>query len=182
MSDTPVLLAFDLATASGLAWGKIMDGRPSDLVTWNLRKGGKDRPARFYYFFQMLEEFFMETHVDYVRYEEPMAVATATRIGVNEETISLLRGLPAIVEVCAVRAGIRDIGSFPVLAARRHLLGQRAPKGEGKQAVMRALRVLGIETSDDNMADAAVGWLYSTAQLNPRVSHLSAPLFARTAP
>ncbi len=189
MEAKPVIASFDIATSTGICWGRIGQKVP-DLITWNMREAGPWRPARLLLFWQKLEDFFIEqaeiARIDQVWYEAPMAIAVANKIGANEETIALLRGMIGVLELCAMRAGITDIKSFSVQDARHHLTGQRrhgrtkSGKSEGKAEVMRVAHMLGVEVANDNEGDAFAGWSYACGLANPRLAHLVTPLFAGT--
>jgi hypothetical protein len=145
-----------------------------------MRSAGKDRPTRLSWFLAQAQGFFADHPIDQVRYEEPMKVAIANKIGVNDETITILRGTVALLEVAAVRAGIADIGTFTVLEARKHLVGTSIPQGEGKRQVMRVCQMLKVPVTNDNEGDAYAGWSYCCGLANPRIAHLVTPLFSGT--
>jgi hypothetical protein len=135
----------------------------------------------------MCDELFRRHAIDVLCYEAPMPIAVASRIGASEDTMLMLRGLVGILECCGARADIKDIRSFNVQDARQHFCGTRTfpkdakGKSTAKAEVMRIAKMLGVKCSDDNSADAFVGWSYTCALLNPRLAHLCTPLFARTA-
>ncbi len=177
MTNKPVICSLDLGTSTGVALGFANEIKPK-LMTWNLREAGKGRPVRFLFLFHQLERLFAENRIDVLAVEQPMEIAVAYRVGATEEVIQFLRGAFGVVELQAARAGIEDIRAFDVNDARRHLLGRgRIPKGEGKQYVMKALGTLGIRAQNNNESDAACGFLYVSALVNPRLAHLSSPLF-----
>ena len=178
----PLIAAFDVATSVGVCLGKPGERQPF-VTTWNLRNAGKPRPRRLLYFSNLLDKMFAENSVDMVRFESPLPIAVASKIGASEETMLLLRGAIGVLETCAMRAGIEDIDSFGVQEARKHFLGQaRFPKGaNGKSAakdyVLIQCETLGIKVMTDHEADAVAGWVLSCALANPRLAHLSSPLF-----
>jgi hypothetical protein len=156
-----------------------------------MRIAGPSRPARLYSFFAKCEDFFIECAehgacIDQVWYEAPLGIAVMNKIGASEGTVSLLRGMIGVLEVCAVRAGLQpdEIRSFRVQDAREHLTGQRrhgrtkSGKSEGKAEVMRVARMLGVECSNDNESDAFAGWSYACGLANPRLAIAVTPLFA----
>ena len=176
------LFAIARATATGVCFGPVSTAKPR-LLTFDMHEGGQSRPERLAWFYTKLRGFFGDNHIDQVRYERPMNVAVASKLGVNDDTITLLHGAVAILEVCAVRADIMDINNFSVQDARHHLTGQRthgrtkAGKNLGKEAVMRACRMLRVDAKNDNEADAYAGWSYSCGLANPRIAHLVTPLW-----
>lgn len=183
LSTEPLIAAFDVATATGVCLGRPSDRKPF-VTTWNLREAGKSRPRRLLLFSRLLDSLFKGHSVDIVRYEAPMPIAVANRIGASEDVMLLLRGAIGVLEERACAAGIEDIGSFAVQDARQHFVGRRtfrrgaSGKSAAKEQVMLMCRTLGIEVGDDNSADAVAGWSYCCALANPRIAHLSSPLFA----
>jgi hypothetical protein len=187
MTEAPVIAAFDVATRTGVCFGRVGCKRPT-LATWDMRSAGPGRPARLDWFFTQLHHFFLDQGrdqpVDQIWYEAPLNIGVMNKIGANDETVSLLRGAIGVLEVAAVRAGIEHIHPFSVQAARQHLTGQRTfsktgGKSDAKKRVMQTARMLGIEVADDNQADAFAGWSYACGLANPRLAHLVTPLFAR---
>lgn len=179
MSEAPVIAAFDLATVTGVCVGRAGIKNPT-LATWDFREFNP-RPARFYEFFVRAHNLFAMAHkagapVTQVRYEAPMTLGAMNKVGASEATVGLLRGIVGVLEACAWRAGIRDITSISVHAARNHLIGTNR-KG-GKAEVIRWCRMLGYPVEDDNQADAVALWSRASALANPRIAHLSTPLFA----
>lgn len=113
-----------------------------------------------------------------------MNVGVMARVGSSEDVVAMLRGSIGVLEAAASAAGIENIGSFSVQDARQHLTGFRTfPKVKGKsvakEAVMKAVKTLGIDVQGHDQADAACGWLYCSALANPRLAHLDTPLFGR---
>lgn len=179
MNDKPIIAAFDLATKTGVCWGK--PGDKPFLATWNLWEAGSFRPARLSHLWSLLCEFFEDERPDCVRYEAPMNLAGMGKAGASEEVILLLRGAIGVLEAAAFRAGINDIDSFTVFAARKHLTGQATWKAkQGKAEVMRVAKMLGVECANDNEGDAYAGWSYACGLANPRLAIAVTPLFART--
>jgi hypothetical protein len=185
MSGRLVIASFDVATSTGICWGEVGAKRP-DTATWNMREAGPWRPARLLMFYQRLEDFFADERIDLVRYEAPLPIAVANKIGASDDTIALLRGMIGVLELCAARAGIRDIDTFAVQDAREHLTGKRrhgrttSGRSEGKAEVMRVAKMLGVDVQNDNEGDAFAGWSYACGLASPRTAHLVTPLFART--
>jgi hypothetical protein len=178
-----LVVAFDIATTTGVCLGRV--GEEPRTRTWNMRmrEAGATRPHRLLYFSNLCDVLFARHAIDVLRYEAPMPIAVASKIGASEETMLLLRGMVGVLECCGARAGIRDINSFAVQDARKHLTGQRTfpranGKSEAKAAVMKMARALGVDCKNDNESDAFCGWSYTCALLNPRLAHLVTPLFA----
>jgi hypothetical protein len=179
----PLVASFDVATSCGICLGRVGDKKPTT-TTWNLREAGPSRSRRLLHFSNLCDDLFSKHQIDYLCYEAPLTLAVATKIGATEEVILLLRGAIGVLECCGARAGIMDIQSFNVQAARAYLLGQRTfpkdakGKSTAKAAVMKRAQMLGVEVSTYDEADAVAGWFLTCGQLNPRISHLTTPLFA----
>ena len=177
MSKGPVIAAFDIASKTGVCWG-VPGGKPH-LATWDLGKAG-ERPARLSLFWDLLCEFFEDEQPDVARYEAPMNIPGMFKKGASEETMLLLRGAIGVFEAAAYRAGIKDIASFTVFKARKHLTGRAVWKSkDGKDEVMRVAKMLRVKVANDNEGDAFAGWSYCCGLANPRIAHLNTPLFAQ---
>lgn len=177
----PLIAAFDIATTTGLCFGA-PGGRPT-LTTWDLRPAG-DRPRRLAHFHCLCTEFFRLYKIDKVRYESPLNLRAMFGSGTSEQVMLMLRGAIGVLECAAAQAGIDDIGSFNVQDARQHLTGFRTfPKVKGKSTakaqIMKMCKTLGIDAKTEDSADAYAGWSYCCALANPRLAHLTSPLFSR---
>jgi hypothetical protein len=168
---------FDLASNVGAA-----DGEPSGKPrtwSWNLGKPGVSRPEKLGRLLRYAERYFSEYRPDALFYEKGLPLGAAFQIGMSEDTVALLRGAIGILEACAARAGVARIEGVEVQKARRHLVGrERLAAGTGKEAVWKMCRVLGWPVTDMDQSDAAAIWAYGGALMNPRLAHLSTPLFA----
>jgi Holliday junction resolvasome RuvABC endonuclease subunit len=174
MMAAPYIACFDAATSVGACDGPV-GGRPR-MVTWDLRRF-EGRPQRLLALSDHLDAYFRATPVDYAFVEAPLAIAVMMEIGATTETVQLLRGIVAVIEVCAARARV-PVGWWSVQEARKAVTGRATwPRGTAKTEVMKYCRMLGYDPSDDNQADALIGWLFESARLNPRIAHLTAPLF-----
>lgn len=180
MNEAPVIAAFDLATVTGICWGRV-GGKPN-LMTWDLT--AYSRPWRFAHFMTYTEHFIIKIKPSRIWYEEPMRLAAMSRVGTSDPAVSILRGMIGILEACATRSRI-EIKSFTVQAARKHLTGSRthgrSKSGQnlGKNEVLRVAKMLGVECANDNEGDAFAGWSYACGLANPRIAHLVTPLFAQ---
>ena len=104
-------------------------------------------------------------------------------MGASEETIALLRGAIGVVESCAVHHGVQIVEPVSVQDARQALTGKRTfPRVKGKStakdAIMDTARMLGVDVATDHESDAFAVWWWAGAKHNPRLAHLSQPLFA----
>jgi hypothetical protein len=113
-----------------------------------------------------------------VYYEAPLPLSAMMRVGAREETIAFLRGLCAVVEVCAADAGL-PVDIWDVQQARQAVLGQS--RGMKKREIVRWVQILGYASvENDNEADALVGFLYWSSRIKPAEAYRSTPLFAKT--
>ena len=182
MSPGPLIAVFDLATVTGVCYGRL--GDTPTLAIIDLRPAGAARPRRLARLYEHVFNFCRHHAPDQVRFERPVNIRGMMRLGSSEEVIAMLRGSIGVLEAAASAAGIEDIAGFDVQSARQHLTGFRTfPRVKGKStakaAVMKACAVLGVKVIDDNTADAYCGWSYCCALANPRLAHLGTPLFGR---
>ena len=94
----------------------------------------------------------------------------------SEKTARMLIGLCGITEGVCHQTGHR-VMEANVQDVRKHVLGVRPQKGEGKPMVMKQLKTLGYAYRDDNEADAIALWLYATALADSRIAQMTHPLF-----
>ena len=103
----------------------------------------------------------------------------------SEEQLAFLRGSLGVLESCAAMAGIHCIEGVSVQDARQHFCGQRRferdakGKSTAKDAIMDTARMLGVDVATDHEGDAFACWWFAGAKSNPRLAHLSQPLFGR---
>lgn len=168
--------AFDLATATGVADGRVGDAAPR-LWTWYLDDSGGERPARLAHLDKFLAAYFDKFKPDVVVYERPLGIAAIAGMMknkifiTNEKTLGLLRGAIGVLEARACAAGVPQIIDVGIQEARKHLCGQaRFPEGGAKAATIRACRALGWAPEDDNQADAAALWSLTCGRNNPRIA------------
>jgi hypothetical protein len=181
VSTRPFIAAFDIATATGGCDGIV--GSHPRVWTWFLDDGGKSRPLKLCYFRRLLDTYFSEVHVDAVYYEQPVNLRAMMRIGTSEDTIAMLRGLIGVIESSAVHHGIQIVEPIAVQAARQALTGKRTfkrvkGKSTAKDAIMDTARMMKVDVATEHEADAYAVWWYACAAHNPRIAHLSQPLFA----
>lgn len=176
----PFIAGFDIATATGVCDGPV-GGKPR-VFTWHLDDAGTARPVKLAYFRRLCDQYFTEVKLDAVYFEKALNIRIALKIGASDEQVSLLRGLIGVFESCAANAGIPIIEGIDVQDARQSLTGQRtfdkvAGKSTAKDAVMRVAATMGVSVDDEHQADAYAIWWRAGALHNPRLAHLSTPLF-----
>lgn len=172
----PCIAAFDIATVTGVCYGRV--GSKPQLETWDLKEGGGTRARRLLYLHCLLRDLFNDNkEISIVRYERPMPIIAAVKVGATEQVVQALRGAVGIVEMTAAQMNIVNIGDFYVHEARMHLIGHKPPKGEGKTEVFKMCRMLGVNVRTDHEADAYAGWSLACALTQPGAAHLTTPLF-----
>ena len=122
--------------------------------------------------------------IDAVYYEQPVNLRVMMKIGATDEMIALLRGAVGVLESCAVHAGIKTVEAVSVQDARQALTGKRTfarlrGKSTAKDAIINTAKMMGVDVKTEHEADAYAVWWWSCARHNPRLAHLSQPLFAR---
>lgn len=126
----------------------------------------------------LCDRYFSENQVDMLFYEKGLSLGAAFEIGMQEETVALLRGAIGVVEACASKAKIPIIRGVSVQEARKHLVGRgQIPKGQGKSIVRERCRVLGWQVANDDESDACAIWSWGCGQANPLSSVHVTPLF-----
>lgn len=170
-----MIACFDLATEVGVAWGE--PGHKPRLATWSL--ASHNRPDRYLTLAKLTQTFLTKERIERVFYEAPMQLGPMFHRGSNRNVILMLYGTAAVIELSAAWARI-EVGTWEVQTARKAVVGRGTwPKGKdaAKQACFEFCRMIGHRPADFNQADALIGFLYESALLNPRIAHLSAPLF-----
>jgi hypothetical protein len=179
------IAAFDMATETGIALADSRESKPQ-VLTWDLREGGADRPGKLAYFADALDELFEQQKPDRVAYEQPLNLAVLMEIGSGEETFALLRALAGVLECRAAKAGVPLIRPIPVQDARKYLTGRRtfpkAAKGDklspAKLATIQRCRALRWTARNEHEADACAIWAYEAGLANPAMAIATTPLFA----
>jgi hypothetical protein len=164
--------AFDIATKCGCC-----DGAPGAVPRcWTWHMVGPSREWRYGQFLSYCDSYFAECVPDAVFYELPMVLFVPKAR--NEDVVSVLRGMIAILCASAARAGVGRIHGVDVQDARRAFLGHSPARGEGKQNVWDMCKILGWKPANFDESDAACIWSYGCCLMNPRTAHLSTELFA----
>ena len=182
MTVQPFIAAFDVASAVGACDGIV--GRKPRVWTWFLDDAGKSRAIKLCYLRRLLDEYFAAVHVDAIYYEKPVNIRVLMKIGATDETVALLHGAVGVLEASAAHHGVSIIEPVSVQDARQALTGQRTfkrvkGKSTAKDAIMDTARMLGVDVATDHEADAYAVWWFACAKHNPRLAHLSQPLFGR---
>lgn len=179
-----VVLGLDVATRTGWAINGPMSGVPI-VGTFKAprpegdKAEGFDLGPVFLAFRRWLDGMIVIHKPDTVAFEAPLNIVHggSAKVLTNQNTIRLLFGFAALVEMCASEHGVptyeANVGTI-----KRHFAGHgRADKA----AMMARCRMLGWAVADDNQADAAALWAYVSALKNPKFSIMTTPLYGRRA-
>jgi hypothetical protein len=170
------ILALDLATISGWAYGSIKAKVP-DFGTMVLSPGASDN-AVFAHALHAFDDLIGKAAPDFIILEAmlpPQAMKGATSRQVRDR----LAGLHAIARAVAYRRKIYTIKTATVGDVREHFINDRMlRRGAAKREVIRACQLLGWMVADDNQADACALWSYACALVDPKTALRVSPLFA----
>lgn len=172
MPFTGTVLALDLASTTGWAWGSPQ--APPDFGTHRICRPGSQRARVYREFREWLELMLTTRHTDIIVYESP-ALPMIMHGRTNISTIKLLIGLAEHLEEWALDEV--ELREATVAQVRAHFIGRNCKASIAKPQTMARCRELGwnVETSDE--ADACALWAYQTACLRPDVAVSRAPLF-----
>jgi hypothetical protein len=168
------VLALDLATVTGWAWGQ-----PGSLPKFGherFAKQGEPRPVAYRKFRLWLDLFCSARRPDLIVFESP-AVPSFMGGKTNIETIRLLMGLAEHLEEWAwEKFELREATTAQV---RAHFIGRNLRSNVAKPLVMARCRERGwmVETTDE--ADACALFSYQCAFLRPDLAWQDTPLFER---
>ena len=171
MAGPRVILAFDLAIATGVAVGPA-DGTPE---AWTERLAeSTDAPgARFAQAIRLCTRLIREHRPSLVAVEKAIASGPKGKSG----RVASAMGLRACVLAAAHAAGLRPV-EVPVATARKRFIGVgNLPSKEAKAAVFRRCRLLGWTVTDEDQADACAVWEYARAASRSPAATLPAGLF-----
>jgi len=148
-----ILLAFDLATDTGIAVGDSR-GAPS-CETERLGEAGDHHGARFAQALRMTRRLITRWQPVVVAIEAPLAAGQSTHGGL------MAKGLRGCILGVAHIHGLRVV-EYDVATIRKHFIGHgRLPRAEAKRAVLTRCKQLGWRVRNDNEADACAVWDYA---------------------
>lgn len=187
------ILALDLATTTGVAFGDASIGKPSKYYSTRFAKPGSGPDIVGCAFLTWFADLTRVERFDAVFIERAMHPSIAAKIGTTAETNMILVGLAFMASSFARARNIPRVEFIDAQAAKKHFAGQARFKNEvdpvtgkevksrevGKRATIARCQQLGLNVSDDNTADAIALWMFGASKVNPRLAHVSTPLFAR---
>lgn len=153
-----MILAFDLATNTGVAVGRAGD-KPA-LSTEVMGLSGEPHGTRFAQCMRMTKRLILQHSPDLIAVEE--AIVSGAVGDANRAKMAL--GLRGAVFAIAHIHHIRCV-EYPVQTIRKHFIGRGNLASEpAKVAVMSRCRLLGWRFSNDNESDAAAVWDLASAR------------------
>ena len=176
----PVLLALDVATTTGFAFGRVRDERPT-FGHHRCAPPGASSGEAFLGFSRWLVDLISVCAPSVIFYEAPLSAEALTG-RTNRETMFRLIGMAAHVHTVAQGRGVYRVERANVSQVRSFFIGKALKRRDAKRATVAQARTLGCDVSDDNAADAIATWFYASALLNPRIAPHTAQLFAGATP
>ena len=159
------ILALDIATNTGVALGDPRAGLPK---LWTVRFGaqGSSLEASFAEAIAWTKDRLIDDKPSMIAFESPMA-PSFMKGHTNANTIRKLMGLAAVIGGTAHGMGFYNLAEASVRDIRQHFLGTtRLRSADAKKATIARCRDIGLDTRDDNQADACALWCFA-ARLHP---------------
>ena len=193
MADAPVILALDLASKCGMAWGEARRGAKPFIRPLTLGVKGSSGGEKALALVKELRALLKVVHPYIVLIEQPLNVGVLNSIGATIDTAKIVYGLPMVAEMAIQSSGIYRIRYVSRQDALQHFTGQRSFKAGydivkkrpiksrdmGKAAVMNICRMRGWPVENDDCADAACLFSYGMSLIDPKLAAFATPLFAR---
>jgi len=172
MTFTGRILALDLATVTGYAWG--VPGAIPQCGHIRFTKPGSTRPRTYRAFRDWFDQMWPKVTPDLIVYESP-AVPSFMAGKTNIDTTRLLYGLAEhLEEICYGKIELREATASQV---RCHFLGQNLKAKIAKPMTLERCRDLGWQCETVDESDAAALWDYTCCWLNPQMAYRTTPLF-----
>jgi hypothetical protein len=171
---TGTVLALDLATVTGFAWGK--PGAVPKFGSIRLSKPGTSRALTYRNFRIWLEDIWnvRDKQPDLIVFESP-AVPSIMSGKTNIDTIKLLLGLSEhLEEWCYGKFELREAS---VSQVRSHFIGSNKKAILAKPKTMARCKELGWDVVTYDEADACALWDYQCCFLRPDLAMRTTPLF-----
>jgi len=165
MGEGPLILAMDIATVTGWAYGRVGERPRSGAVRFG--SGAQSYGKRMAMGMNWLHDFLTVNEVKYFVYEAPLATSLVSG-KTNASTTMILFGLVGVVEAVANSHKIYSVKSAHLSTVRKHFIGTgNLPGALAKMKVRARCRTLGWEFDDHNAADALAVWDYAGNLLAP---------------
>lgn len=151
-----MILAFDLATNTGVAFGPA-GAKVPELRSYKLAPGAT-QGARFLEAFIMTRRLIKESGCQVIVVEKALAAGG----GGAAARVELAMGIRACVLAAAYHEQI-PVKEYAVTTIRKHFIGKgNTPRAEAKRATIKRCQMLGWDPQNDNEADAAALWDYAS--------------------
>jgi Holliday junction resolvasome RuvABC endonuclease subunit len=158
------LLAFDLATNTGVAFGPA--GSVPTCQTVRLGEAGDHHSARFSQALHLTHTLIADLRPDLIVVEQPIAAGAKG----GADRILMAAGLRACVMGVARLRSVR-IREYAVATVRKHFIGDaKLKRTEAKSAVIAECLRRGWSVQNDNEADAAALWDLACAKAGFQVA------------
>jgi hypothetical protein len=154
------ILALDIATNTGAAYGDPLKGLP---VLSSLRFGekGASLEASFAAALSEFECMILGYEPDMIAFEAPLS-PSFVRGKTNITTTRKLMGLVAVLGAVCHKCGYYNVREADVADIRQHFIGVRNMRSEqAKAATMAKCVELGAAPANDNEGDAFALWAYA---------------------
>jgi hypothetical protein len=170
MTDTPRILATDVARHLGWAYG--VAGRPPRSGSIECAKADASRGAVFSGAGRWLTRFIQENPVDILVIEAPLP-GSFVQGQTNQRTAEILLGMPAVIEFMAYQLGVYRHERVNQSSVKKHFVG--VGKGDQKAAIRKKCLALGWVSPDDedlstDRTDALAVWSYAEMRFAPKLT------------
>jgi crossover junction endodeoxyribonuclease RuvC len=178
MTNTPLILALDIATVCGFARGRVGEAPVGGSVRFG--KPNASNNAVFGHALSWIAKELEPQPRPTILIIESM-LSPEARIGhTSADVRDRLAGLHGIVRAVAHLRGIYDISEAGVGQVRAHFIGHsNLKRPEAKRQVILRCAQLGWQASDDNAGDALALWSYAVGVIDPQWALQLSPLFNR---
>jgi hypothetical protein len=162
-----LILALDLATNTGFAYGAANSERPA-IGSIRLGAVGAGHGEKGFKLLRWLQDFLAVQVPSAVYLEAPLP---PSHMGgrTNAQTLRQMSGLPFLVEAVCFAWNVPVFEATPH-EVRKHFLGTtRLERQEAKRQTIARCRMFGWEVANDDAADAAALWHYAAALTTSRL-------------
>lgn len=157
-----IILALDPANVTGVA---LSNGQQTEYRRWDLVDPHKPREQRLVNLYEHLKVIIDRNRFDQIAFEE------ASFGSHNPKVQALHNELRGIIKLAAAERGIETLGYTPTHIKKFATGDGRAKK---PQMIRAAKTMLGLETDDDNIADAAFILAMAQQGIKPTTSSSTA--------
>jgi len=172
MKFTGIVLALDLATVTGFAWGR--PGEVPEFGSYRFAKPGSSR-ALIYRNFRLWLDLKVSACKPELVVFESAAVPSIMSGKTNIDTTKVLFGLTEHLEEWA--QGRVELREASVSQVRSHFIGQNMKAKIAKPMTVDRCRERGWNVETDDEADACALWDYQCCWLRPDIAVKGTPLF-----